>query len=102
MPVDQNTSIVLSDKLRKKLEKKLPEYLNGSSVFVDLADISEIATTYLSAIDQLNSVDLQDHDAVLDILMQIQIELFEHLPMHLKPFEKHLEDLIDLFSSDTE
>ena len=83
--------------LRKKFEKRLPEKLNASSIYVDLSDISQIATNYLACIHELSAVDIEDNDAVQDIFIRIQIELYEHLPLHLKALEQHLEAMIDEF-----
>lgn len=98
--MSNNLTVELTTQLRDKFDKHFSDSLNESSVYVDLSDIHEVASSYLGCIEQLLSIDTNDVDAVQDILIRIQIDLYEHLPLHLKPFEKHLEEMIDSFSTD--
>lgn len=88
------TSDVLST-LRLKLDELLPKDLQKSQVYVDLADIHEISRAYLEAIDRILSAELIDPAMLEDILHEIDCQLFEHLPYHLKSLKKLLPKVVE-------
>jgi hypothetical protein len=81
--------------LRLKLDGLLPESLQKSQVFVDLVDIHEICRAYLNAVNRILVEESLSPAGLEDILYEIDSELFEHLPYHLKSLKKLLPKVIE-------
>ncbi len=93
MKTKTKITVDLIDALRERLEESLSTSLNESHLFGDIADIHEACRVYLGAIDKILSKDSSLED-VENILYEIDCELFEHLPYHLKSLRKLLPKMI--------
>lgn len=91
---ETDATIKILGSLRSKLEPSLPESIGESQFFVDLADIHEICRAYLVAVDMIASSETQDLEKLKDIFYEIDCQLFEHLPYHLKSLKKLLPKVI--------
>lgn len=87
------TSQVLKS-LESQLGQLLPPSLRQSQLFVDLVDIHGVCRVYLKAIDKLLSKKRSNLESMENILYEIDNELFEHLPYHLKSLKKLLPQTI--------
>ncbi len=87
-------TVEIAEKLRLKLKGRLSKKLNDSQLWIDLADIHEICRVYLTIIERILSVDEADKKTLEDLLYEIDIELFEHLPYHSKSLKKLLPKVI--------
>lgn len=90
-----DTTIKILGSLRSKLEPSLPVAIGESRLFVDLADIYEICRAYLTAIDIITSSEIRDLEKLKDVFYEIDCQLFEHLPYHLKSLKKLLPKVIE-------
>jgi len=96
---ETDATIKILGSLRSKLEPSLSEAIGKSQFFVDLADIHEICRAYLVAIDMITSFETEDLEKLKDILYEIDCQLFEHLPYHLKSLKKLLPKVIKSLES---
>lgn len=83
----QETSRVLRA-LESQFRLLLPASFQESRLAVDMADIHEICRAYLSCINDLLSNDAVNRRAIEDVFYEIDCELFEHLPYHLRSLKK--------------
>ena len=83
----QETLRVLK-KLESQFRLLLPRSVQSSQLAVDMADIHKICRTYLSCINELMKRDVTNRRQIEDLFYEIDCDLFEHLPYHLKSLKK--------------
>lgn len=81
---------------RDKFSKFFDQDINGSAVYVDLADIYEISSWYINKMNVLLDSKEINRDELWEHLTDIQVQFFEHLAHHLDSLEVLLPRLIKM------
>jgi hypothetical protein len=84
-------TIDVASLLRAKFEKSLSKKFEDSSLYVDLADIYEVSAWYMSCIEKvIAKPGVCKKDDLVSLLVELQIQLLEHLPYHQKTLKRHI------------
>jgi hypothetical protein len=83
--------------LRGKLSPYLTKELNESAFFVDLADIYEACTWYVETMGRISDVSLT-RDELETVLIDIDVNMLEHLNYHLDSLKKSLPAVLNAIS----
>jgi hypothetical protein len=86
-----NETVRILRRLSKRLKPLLPEEFHDSSLLVDLADVYEICSWYIDALDALiRERGAPDRKRVEAIFARMHIELLEHLPYHTRSLRRSI------------
>ena len=76
--------------LEEKLAPLMPERINKSSMYVDMADIYGICRWYVDKIDEFTGEQGGERELAYDLFIEIETQILRHFSHHMNLLKKTL------------